>query len=194
MATWDRLLFQRFADDVDDDGIDPLGEFVSQHFPARFGNVAVRDDSRPQRVVQIVVDVGDDVGDAHDLTLQALGELGRIDGHHRPHALGVFGDAVAHVEGQVQPQTVVFQFVHDAQALLVVPEPAGAEFVENRLADVAERGVTQVVAEGDGLGQVLVQVQRPGDGPGDLAHFEGVGQARPVMVASRRDETPGSCA
>ena len=72
-----------------------------------------------------------------------------------------------------------------------MPEAAGAEFVENRFADVAERGVTQIVAEGDGLGQVLVQIQRPGDGPCDLAHLEGVGEARPVMVPSRRDEDLG---
>ncbi len=70
-------------------------------------------------------------------------------------------------------------------------EAAGAELVQHGFADVPERGMAEVVAQGDGLGQVLVQVQGAGDGAGDLAQFQGVGQARAVMVAFGRDEHLG---
>ena len=46
----------------------------------------------------------------------------------------------------------------------------------------------QIVAERDGLGQVLVEPQRPGDGAGDLGDFQRVGQAGAVEVALRREE------
>ena len=54
-------------------------------------------------------------------------------------------------------------------------EPARAEPVERSLPRVAERRMAQIVAERDGLGQVLVEPQRPGNGPGHLGHFQRVG-------------------
>ena len=49
----------------------------------------------------------------------------------------------------------------------------------------------QVVAQGHGLGQVLIQPQCPGDGPGDLAHLKGVGQPGAVMIPLRGEEHLG---
>ena len=51
--------------------------------------------------------------------------------------------------------------------------------------------MAEVVPEPDRLGQVLVQPQRPGDGAGDPARFEGVGEAGAVVVALRGDEDLG---
>ena len=45
--------------------------------------------------------------------------------------------------------------------------------------------------QADGLGQVLVQTQRPGNGARQLRHFQGVGQAGDEMVAAWRDEDLG---
>jgi hypothetical protein len=70
---------------------------------------------------------------------------------------------------------------------------AGAEVlghagVEHRLADMAERGVAEVVAEPDRLGQILVERQCPRNGARDLGDLQRVGQPRAVMVALGRDE------
>ena len=54
-----------------------------------------------------------------------------------------------------------------------------------------ERGVPEVVAEGDGFGEVLVQAQRPRDGARDLADLQRVGEARAVVVALGRQEDLG---
>ncbi len=54
------------------------------------------------------------------------------------------------------------------------------------LAGMAERGVTQVVGKADGFDQVLVRAQGPGDGPPDLRHLQGVGQAGAEIIAFGR--------
>ena len=78
---------------------------------------------------------------------------------------------------------VVLQHVDDAQALLVVIEPAGNQIVEDALAGMAERRVAEVVAEGNRFGQLLVQAQHLGDAAGDLRDLERVGQPGPIVIA-----------
>ena len=106
-------------------------------------------------------------------------------------------DAVAHFPRQVQPLFIgpvpgaaVLQDLHRAQALRVVPEPSvdRHRLVQGLLARVPERRVAEVMPQDDRLGQVLVQPDRPRDRPRDLRHLQGVGQARPVVIAFGRDE------
>ena len=141
------------------------------------------------RVVDVVVHVGDDVGDAGNLRLERRRPLQRRDVDRQPVlALGVRRDALTDLIGQVQPCPALLQHLDDAQALGGVREPAGHELVEDALAGVAERRVTEVVGERDGLGQFLVQPQHLGHRAGDLRHLERVRQARPVVIAGRREE------
>ena len=143
----------------------------------------------PNRVVDVVVDVGDEVGHARDLALERRRPLAGIGADRGAAlALGVLGDAVAHFPRQVQPAPVVLEHVDDAQALLVVVEPARHQVAQHALAGVAERRVAQVVPERDRFGQLLVQVQHLGDGPRDLRHLERVRQPRAVVIAGRREE------
>ena len=100
-------------------------------------------------------------------------------------------DAVPDLPGQVQASAVPFQLIHHAKALLVVPEGATEEGRERLLAQVPERGMPQIVAQRDGLGQILVQPQGPGGRPGDLGHLERMGEPDSVVVALRRDEDLG---
>ena len=51
------------------------------------------------------------------------------------------------------------EHVDDPQALLVVVEATGNQIVDNTLPRVPERRVPEIVAERDGLGQLLVQLQ-----------------------------------
>ena len=51
--------------------------------------------------------------------------------------------------------------------------------------------MTQVVRQADGLDQVFIGAQRPGDGAADLGHFQGVGQAGAVVIAFVVDEDLG---
>ena len=83
-----------------------------------------------------------------------------------------------------------FQPREDAECLDVVAEtsPRRHGLIENLLADVAERGVTEIVGKRDRLGKILVDSQTAGDGPGNLRHLEGMGHASAVMVAVDRGE------
>ena len=62
---------------------------------------------------------------------------------------------------------------------------ARIQLVKSAFPRVAEGGVAQVVAKGDGLRQVLVQTKGAADGSGDARHFQCVGQARTVVVTVR---------
>ena len=100
-------------------------------------------------------------------------------------------DAVAHFPGQVQSGSLLLQPLHHPQGLPEVGEAAGHDGVEQPLSRVAEGGVAQIVAQGDGLGQVLVQRQPPGDGPGNAADLQGVGHPGTVVVPLRLEEHLG---
>ncbi len=78
----------------------------------------------------------------------------------------------------------------DAQGLGVVIEAALPRHggIERPLAGVAKGRVAEIVGESERLGQILIELKRTGDGPGDLRDFEAVGQPRAVMIALVIDE------
>ena len=177
----DGVLVPAGGDHVLHQGVDPLPVGEAQNFGDGQGDVHGVDDPAPEGVLNVVVDVGDLVSQADHLALQGGGLP----------ALGVADDAVAHLPGEVQPLALLFQPVHHPQRLLVVGEAPGHDGVEQPLSGVAEGGVAQVVAQGDGLGQVLVQGEGPSDGPGDAVDLQGVGHAGAVVVPLRLEEYLG---
>ncbi len=68
-------------------------------------------------------------------------------------------DSVTNLKSQVETVTVL-KLVHDPEALLIMGEPAGIQFVQNGLACVAERGMSEVVTERDRLSQILIKAKR----------------------------------
>ena len=100
-------------------------------------------------------------------------------------------DAGARLLAEVQAAPVALQPVHDAQALLIVAEAGFIDLVQCALARVAERRMAEIVAEGDRLGEILVQLQRTRDGARDARDLQRVGQARAVVVALRLEEDLG---
>ena len=144
---------------------------------------------RPHRIVDVVIDVGDDVGDAGDLPLDGARAMLGVRAHrHAALALGVARDAVAHLPRQVESLPLVLEDVNYSEALLVVVETARDEIVQHAFAGVPEWRVPQIVAERDRLGELLVEPEHLGDAAGDLRHLERVRQARPIVIAGRREE------
>jgi hypothetical protein len=146
---------------------------------ARRHELVLVDDLGAEGVVDVVVDVGDPIGEPDDLRL-GCGGL-----RHRP---GVVHDAVANLPRQVQAAPVVLEIIDDTKALLVVPERAIEHRGERLLAEVPERRVAEVVAERDRLGEVLVEAERASRCSRDLRDLQRVGQPDPVVVALRGDE------
>ena len=155
--------------------VDPLGAAPAEDRDLVEREIALLEDPVADRVVDVVVDVGDPVDDADDLALERLRLL----------LAPVGEDAVAHLVGEVQP-------LGDPERLLVVAEMAamvrGELRVERRLARVPERRVARVVPEPDRLDEILVQAQGARHDPGDPGRLEGVRHPRAVVVAGRVDE------
>ena len=171
-----------------------------------------------QAVVDIVCVIGDVVGKGRDLGFQrrktpqfqieGLVEVGDADGNtafaiapgRGPATLGqravVLDDALQRFPGQVEPVefgVAMLQRGHQLQRLGVVVEAAmGLEaFVERPLAGMAERGVAEVVGQRQRFRQVLVEAELPGQGTGDLRHFQRMGQPGAVMIALVEHENLG---
>ena len=160
---------------VGDQGVDPLGVLAAEHVGDLGGDVFVFQNTGPHCVVNVVVDIGDPIGVADDLTLQALGDLGAA----------VAKDPASDLIGQIQPLSVLFELVHHAQGLFVVVERNSHHLGEGRFTGVSERRVAEVVTHCSGLRQILIQTQTAGDRSGDPRDLKGVGHTGAVMVALR---------
>ena len=62
------------------------------------------------------------------------------------------------------------------------------KLVQDFLAFVAEGGMAEIVGQGDGFGQVFVEVEGAGDAAGDGGDLDGVGQAGAEMIARAVEE------
>ena len=70
-----------------------------------------------------------------------------------------------------------FQFFANTYALCIVAKAKGAQFIQNALSRVTERGVSQIVTQCDGLGQILIQAQGAGNISGNLTDLQCMDQA-----------------
>src|SRR5581483_1906346 len=144
---------------------------------------------RTRRIVDVVIDVADEIGDAHDLPFdRARTEVRRHPDRRAGLPLRMLRDAVAHFPRQVEPFAVVLEHVDDAEALLVVVEAAGHQLIDHPLAGVPERRVAEIVPERDRFGELFVQAKDLGDRARDLRDLERVRQARAVVIAGRGEE------
>ncbi len=151
-----------------------------------------------QAVVHVVVVVGDLVGEIGELRLErgllapeeALPHFSQLP---RVAQRAVLEDALPGLEGEVQAVergVALLEEVHDAQRLEVVLEAAVGLHagVQRVLAGVAERRMAEIVGEGDGLGQVLVEAQAARHRARDLGDLQAVGEARAEEIPFVVDE------
>ena len=83
------------------------------------------------------------------------------------------------------------QVVNDPQRVFVVPEGPVVRresLIQRGLPGVTEGRVAEVVAEGDGFGQVLVQAECARDGPGDLHDLQRVRHPAGSLEAGPRGQ------
>jgi hypothetical protein len=121
------------------------------------GKDILADNSCPHRIADVMVDISDDIRNLANLTLKRI--------HRSPFltqdicsALGVLQDAIPHLPGQIESLPIPLQEIHNPQALLVMPESLGVKTIEHIFAHMTEWCMTQIVAKGNGLCEVLVKV------------------------------------
>ena len=114
---------------------------------------------------------------------------------HGPQMVGVAPHAIGHLAREVEATPALLEPLHDAHALLVVPEETltlGARGVEPAVAchgrpqsplpRMAEGRVAEVVPQCYGLGEIDVERKRAGDGARHLCDLERVREPRTVVV------------
>ena len=120
---------------------------VAQHGDRLGRQLLLAQHAGAQRVVDVVVDVGDAVDEPHDPPLERA---------RQRRAAGVARIPSRTSSVRFSP-AVALEHVDDAQRVLVVAEAAAEALaqagVEHGLADVAERRVAEVVAQADRLGR-----------------------------------------
>src|SRR3972149_1416713 len=105
----------------------------------------------------------------------------------------MFDDTLTHLPGEVQSwelRIAAFKRGDDSQRLLVMIEPPvlSHQAAQGSLASVPERRVAEVVSQADGLDQVFVSAERPGDAAPDLGNFQCVRETGPVVIPLGDDE------
>ena len=135
-----------------------------------------------------MVVVGDLIGVVGNLGFQAGSHCHcqTIDVGRQETGLMLF-QTISRLPGEVQPRELgitLFQYLDDAQALLVMFESAVRlhHLIHRSLACMAKRRVTQVMGQRNGLGEILIQAQATGDRASDLRHLQGMGQTCAEVV------------
>lgn len=131
--------------------------------------------------------VGDFVDEVDELGFDGGLEAGEVFGEGAGGAggeiAGVFDDAFADLEGEVEAGVegvAVFVDLDDAEGVEVVFKAlavAGEDGVEGVLTGVGKGGMTDVMSEGEGFGEVFVEAEDASGGTGELGDLEGVGEA-----------------
>ena len=108
------------------------------------------------------------------------------------HALGVKTLFVSNAAGGVNTNYLVGDLMIIRDHINLFPEhPLRGKNIDElgpRFPGMAERRVSEIVAERNGFGQILIQIQRPRNRAGNLGHLECVRQAGPVMIALRSEK------
>ena len=160
-------------------------------FPQGLRHFFRGDQARTNRIVQVVTDIGNHIGESNHLTLESRRQVIRISAKQGAATLGMMKNPVANLPGEVQSGAIVFEVLDDTQTLANMMETVIEEFIQHPLPRVAERSVTKIVPERYRFGKILVELQRSCNCPGDLGNLQGMGQASTVMVSFRREEDLG---
>src|SRR5579859_5217132 len=82
------------------------------------------DDARADRIVNVVVQVGQAVSDLHDLALEGVGNAPAL-GSNALAQLRVTQDPIPYFSGEIQAHAVLLEVLDDTHALFVVAKATG---------------------------------------------------------------------
>ena len=152
-------------------------------------------------VVEVGGEVGDFIGEVDELSFEGWTLSQKVGGEFGVPigavVAGVLDDAFADAEGEVEAAVggvALLEVLDDAEGVEIVVEEAAVALealVESALTGVAERRVADVVDQGEGLGEVLVEAEAGGNGAGDLGDLDGVGEAGAEVVGGAAGEDLG---
>ena len=190
-----------------DERVEALTQGVAEYFGVLAGDISLFYDVSADRVVYVVVDVGDLVGVTDNTAFECRGLAVRAVIHYavtdflRKVEAVTFkrlvcngGARCLRCSGRIvlrlfKAPCSLFKQLHNPQALLVVREAHDlGSSVECSLPGMPERSMSEVMSERDRVGQRLVKPECARDSPRDLGYLKRVREARPVVVALRCQE------
>ena len=143
-----------------------------------FGNIGDLQNTCAAGVVNIVIDIGNAVGKLNQKSLKRCGAA----------ITRVGNDTVAHLPGQIQTLSALFQMIDHANALHIMSKLGVEALSHGLLACMSEGRMPQIVTKRDGLGQILVKAQGTRQRACDLRDLQRMRQSRAVVIAHRGEE------
>jgi len=138
-----------------------------------------------------VVNVSDDVRNPNHLTFKRQRHRLGVLAKDLPFPFGMFQNTVSDLKGEIQSLPVLLQEIDDPQALIGMVESPRDNLIQGILPGMPKRRMTQVVSQGDGLCQILIETERFGDRSCNLRNLKGMRQSGPVMIAHWNEKDLG---
>ena len=153
------------------------------------------EDAGVQAIVEVGGEVGDFVGEVDQLGLEGRTKIEEIRGEFGMSGARVIArvldDAFTHREGEVEAAPggiALFKPGDDAECVQVVVEAEAMVAqggIERLFAGMAKGRMTDVVGQGEGLGEFAIQAQSAARVRGNLGHFKRVGEPAAKVVAGQ---------
>ena len=150
------------------------------------------EDAGREAIVEVRSEVGDLVGQVDELRFERRLLIKEIRRKFRMFdgivVARVLDDALADAQGEIEARegcVTLLEGSDDAERVQVVIEAQAMRvhcFVEGAFARMAEGRMSDVVHQRERFGEVSVESESGSDGARKLRHFNGVGEATPVVV------------
>jgi len=136
-----------------------------------------------------VVDIGDDVGKSNNLAFEGDGFVAFCPEDGVLACFGVFGYTVQHFKGEVEPFALFFDGGENTNTVGRVSESLVEFSLDDTFPCMAKGGMSNIVAKGNGFGEVFIETEGTGNGSGDLGDFKGMSEscAKGVAGGGKKD-------
>ena len=128
------------------ESIQPFSRGIAQKSSHCDRNIIFCDDPCPLGIVHIMVDIGDLVRKTYHLSFQC----------ERISAGAVIHDPIADFPGKVQPVSVLLQYFHNPDALLIVCKTTRMYLIQCSLSCMSKRRMSQIMPQSDRFHQIFI--------------------------------------
>ena len=139
---------------------DSLGFGHTQNVRGFLRQILLSENIGTDGIFNVMVDVSDPVSKTHYISL--TGCSGPV---------GMAKNAVADRLGEIQSLAVLFDVVGYTDALLIMTVSVGANLIQDTFTAVSEGRMSQVMSQCNGFCQIFIQMQRTGNGTGNLGYL-----------------------
>ena len=135
-----------------------------------------------------MTEISDYICNTDNSTFHGDSPVIKVGGDDLSKSLGVLEDAISYFKCKVETTAAVFKDFHNSQALLTVGESSRDYFIECSLSCMSKGCMTKVMSEGNGLGEILIKFESPGDSSCYFRDFKCMSKSSSVVVSHWGEE------